>query len=146
MSAKFIIRSEGILAEAMAALCSLDIVADTYEVEIKPHRRDRSLEQNDFMWALHREAAKHTGHAAEELHAYCCARFLGTRQMKLADGRVVEVPYSTTNGPSGKKRLTVEEMTEFLDRINALYAELGVPMEKLIGDREKATQKAAAHQ
>lgn len=139
-TAKFILRDEGAMARAAAALFTLDINKDVYQVTIKPYRRDRSGEQNDFMWAMHRAASRHTGHSSDELHAWCCAKFLGTRMFTLQPGGAISVPYSTTNGPNGGK-LTVEEMSHFLEQVRALYTELGVSLDQVHGQEAATDQR-----
>jgi hypothetical protein len=127
---KFILRNEDVMARAMCALADLDIKDETYEVRIRPHRRDRSLEQNALLWALHGAASKYTGDSPADLHLVMCARFLGWREYKAA-GEWVRAPITTTHGPDGAK-LNVEEMAHFLTQVQAFYAELGVPLERVV--------------
>ena len=78
-----------------------------------------------------------SGHSVDELHYYCCARFLGVKAIMIND-EFLNVPYTTTCGPDGKK-LNVSEMLKFITEVGAFYAAQGVKLDKVYGGEEKET-------
>lgn len=126
---KFILKNEDIRQRAVSHL--LDLTFDPpFEVVIRPYKKDRSLEQNARMWALHRAAAEHTGEDDYVLHAIACRMLLGVREVA-RHARVWEIPNSTTEyfDPEIMKtrKLSVQEMSDFMERLERLYVEQGVP-------------------
>lgn len=130
---KFVLATDRVRFAAVEAILALDIKAGKYEVLLRRYTKDRSAAQNDRMWALHRAAAKETGHSAEEMHAFCCAKFLGWRTISPFGGLSgnLDIIITTTCGPDGKT-LTVEEMTHFTDQVEAFYATIGVWPEEVV--------------
>lgn len=138
---RFILRDEKIRQLALLALLELKIGDPLTEVVIRPYRKDRSLEQNAFMWRMHQAASQEIGHTVDELHYYCCARFLGVKAIMIND-KFLSVPYTTTCGPEGKK-LNVAEMNKFLIEVETFYVSQGVKLDKTYGGEE---EKTAAHE
>ncbi len=136
---KFILRDEKIRQLALLALLELKIGDPLAEVVIRPYRKDRSLEQNAFMWRMHQVASQEIGHSVDELHYYCCARFLGTKAIMIND-KFLSVPYTTTCGPEGKK-LNVAEMNKFLIEVETFYVAQGVRLDKVTGHGSEEQEK-----
>jgi len=90
-----------------------------WDVTIKPWRAKRSLQANKRLWALHKLAAEHTGHSVDEMHDFCCRKFLPAGLIKVG-GEEIEVA-----GRSSK--LNTKEFAEFMEQCEAFYiSELGV--------------------
>ena len=113
------------------ALLELKVGDPLTEVVIRTHVKNRSLEQLAYLWRMHQEASEHIGHTIDELHYYCCVRFLGSKAIMIED-QFIAVPITTTCGPEGKK-LTVSEMANFITQVEVFYAEQGVKLEKVYG-------------
>ena len=134
---RFILRSESVRQVALLALLEAPIDDPLVEVTMRPYRKDRSLEQNAYMWRLHQAASELIGHTVDELHYYCCTRFLGIKAVMI-DDKFISVPYTTTCGPDGKK-LTVPEMAKFITEVEAFYASQGVSVDTVYGREKEKT-------
>lgn len=88
------------------------------QVEIKPYKRNRSQSQNRLMWMWYHVIAEEIGCEIEDLHEQMKVRALGTER-KVILGQAIIKPKSTTG-------LSVEEMTRFLEAIEALALDLGI--------------------
>jgi hypothetical protein len=90
------------------------------QVEVGPVRQQRTLPQNQRLWALHALASKETGYAPEELHELMLCRHFGTREIDVSGHRMT-VPLKRS---STREK---QEFREFLDAVETFYAsELGV--------------------
>ena len=119
MSQTLIIRNEEIRAAACRVIAGLDL-EKPWRVKISPYKKNRSLEQNNYMWAMNTEIAKHTGHTPEEIHEHCKRQFLAPRQIKV-DGKITIYRTTTT--------LNTAEMSEYLERVQAwAQVDLGVAL------------------
>lgn len=112
----FVLKSPQVLANCIASLKEFM----GYSVEIKPYKKIRSTRQNKLYWSLLGIIAKDKGYDTEDLHLALKIRFLGTQEKTIA-GQVYTVPNSTT-------KLTTTQFTEYVDRVYALGAELGVKL------------------
>ena len=90
----------------------------TYHITIKKASEKRSIPQNDLMWMWLTCIERETGTPKDDVYMYYCKKFLiktiqiGERQERI---------YNTSS------KLTSEEMTEFLNKIQADAAtELGI--------------------
>ena len=90
----------------------------SYTITIKRASQKRSIPQNDLMWMWLTCIERETGTPKDDVYMYYCKRFLiktitiGERQERI---------YNTSS------KLTSEEMTEFLNKIQADAAsELGI--------------------
>lgn len=139
-AAKFVIRSEEIRQRALLTILELPTVDGDgpylpFEVVIRPHKRDRSLEQNARVWALHNAAAKHTGEDVDVLHHIACKSYLGVRviERKGVDNFVNswEIVNTTTNFYDPEtmttRKLNVAEMGDFMTKLERTYISMGVP-------------------
>jgi len=134
---RFILRSEDVRQVALLALLEVDPGDPLTEMILRPYHKNRSLEQNAYMWRMHAAASEHIGHSVDELHYYCCARFLGVKAIMIND-EFLNVPYTTTCGPDGKK-LNVSEMAKFITEVEVFYVSQGVKLDKVYGGEEKET-------
>lgn len=147
---KFVLRNRSHydrLCEEILALAANIGLEEPVEVVIRTHRKDRSLEQNDRLRALHRTAGTYLGEDPELLHILACRRFLGARTVE-HEGHVYSLPNTTTHfydADQGKyRKLNVKEMGELMMLVEKDYAEQGVPVDLVIGyGEEKETKKSA---
>lgn len=146
---RFILRSEGILADAIGAVMMVEPGQQPLmEVVLRPYHRDRSLEQNDRLWALHGAASDYTGEDIQSLHEACCRRFLGTYQRRNPlTGEALSMTNTTTrfwdSGAGKIRKLTIAEMTKFMNEVEHLYIEMGIPTAHIRGEeKEKAKESA----
>ena len=94
-------------------------------------RHKRSNEQNRLYWALMHEIAdklvlKTGKFSAEQWHLYLKQRFLGTDEVKLPNGKVIQVPISTADLP-------VDDMSNYYTRVEVWASEHGV----FLGDKDE---------
>ncbi|WP_442577838.1 hypothetical protein ACSBOB_20035 [Mesorhizobium sp. ASY16-5R] len=90
-------------------------------VEVKPHRRSRTVEQNRLYWMWVHVVADYTGYDEQELHLLLRERFLGYEPIEI-HGKTVHTLKSTTE-------LTVRQFTEYLNRLGRLayYLDIVLP-------------------
>ena len=89
-----------------------------YDITITRVKEPRSLDQNSLMWMWFGCIEHETGTPQNDVHDYFCAKYL---QKCVTLGRDTQSTHSRT------RDLSKEEMTEFLNRIQADAAtELGI--------------------
>ena len=85
-------------------------------IEVK-NNDARSKDQNRRLWGyLYKSIGDFTGYTSMEIHLLCGFMFL--KSDKLINGKNVEFIKSTTD-------LTVQEMTDYMQQIEAYFAQLG---------------------
>ena len=90
----------------------------TYTITIKKASQKRSIPQNDLMWMWLTCIERETGTPKDDVYMYYCKKFL-IKTITMGDKQ--ERIYNTSS------KLTSEEMTEFLNKIQADAAsELGI--------------------
>ena len=90
----------------------------TYHITIKKASTKRSIPQNDLMWMWLTCIERETGTPKDDVYMYYCKRYL-MKTIQIGDKQ--ERIYNTSS------KLTSEEMTEFLNKIQADAAtELGI--------------------
>lgn len=121
-----------------------------YGIEIREVKSKRSLQQNNYMWALIREIAEAMGES-DEMNVYCqalakanvkFAYILTEPKVKLDDLRmnfraVQLVNQIEVNGKEanqfkvfiGSSRFSSEEMSRLIDSLLAMASELGLEVE-----------------
>lgn len=115
----FILRDERILSRCIEFMGRLIAGPETYEVQIRPHKKKRSNPQNNLYWQWLGLLAKETGHTSEQLHEVFKRELLPRDYITLA-GVEKEVAKTTT-------KLSTAEFTDYLEQIAAFAAtELGV--------------------
>lgn len=80
-----------------------------WQVTVSEYRRNRSLEQNALYHKWVGMIAAETGHAHDEVHEHCKAKFLPPRFVEIS-GEVHEIRPTTT-------KLKVDEMSGYMDRV-----------------------------
>lgn len=90
-------------------------------VEIKPHKRSRSVAQNRLYWMWVHVLSDYLGYDEQELHLLFRERFLGYEPVEIR-GETVHTLKSTTE-------LTVRQFTDYLNRVARLayYLEVTLP-------------------
>lgn len=93
----------------------------TMSVEVKPHRRSRSVAQNRLYWMWLHVLSEHTGYDEQELHLYFREQFLGYEPIIIREERVFTLKSTT--------ELTVRQFTDYLNRIGrvAYFLEIALP-------------------
>lgn len=92
----------------------------TYTITVKKVQEKRSIAQNDLMWMWLKCIENETGTSKDEVYMYYCKKFL---MRTMAIGQKQERIYMTSS------KLTSEQMTEFLNKIQADAAsELGITL------------------
>ena len=90
----------------------------TYHITIKKASQKRSIPQNDLMWMWLACIERETGTPKDDVYMYYCKKFL---MKTISIGSRQERIYNTSS------KLSSEEMTEFLNKIQADAAdELGI--------------------
>jgi hypothetical protein len=93
-------------------------------------RNKRSSEQNRLYWTLLHEIAdklilKTGSFSAEQWHLYFKQRFLGSDEVRLPNGKVIQIPKSTADLP-------VDDMSKYYTQVEVWASEHGV----FLGDME----------
>ena len=92
----------------------------SYTITIKKAKEKRSIPQNDLMWMWFTCIERETGTPKDDVYMYYCKKFL-CKIIEIGNHR--EKIYNTSS------KLTMEEMTEFLNKIQADAAsELGITL------------------
>ena len=134
-AAKFVIRNEDVRQRALMTILELPTVdgdgpMHPFEVVIRPHKKDRTLEQNARVFALHNAAARHTGEDVDVLHHIACKTYLGVRVIE-RQGKQWEIINTTTNYYDPEtmttRKLNVAEMGDFMTKLERTYISMGVP-------------------
>ena len=88
-----------------------------FTLTIKKQAKDRSVSQNALMWMWFACIADTTGNTKEEVHDAYCYMFLS---------RPVTMGSRSGIIPMGTSGLNTEEMKEFLDKVQADEAQMGI--------------------
>lgn len=92
---------------------------------VSEKKKPRSLSQNDYYWAYLRIIEAETGDFAEDLHEFFKRKFLPPRFVNVM-GNEVKLPNSTT-------RLTTDEFSEYISKIERLTSIPSPNPEELYG-------------
>ena len=123
MAKRFVVRPENrldvlqiihqwLLAQAVESL--------PLEVVIRPYKRNRTVEQNDYYWAVLTHISQETGYTKDDLHDMMRYKFLGMQKKEVA-GVVIEYLPSTT-------KLKVGDMADYITQIDQWSAERGIAL------------------
>ena len=112
----YILRTPERVKETAAYLMGLPLYP-ALQVEIKPYRKNRSTSQNRLYWMWLNCLSDHTGHTPDELHQEMKVRFLGVEHIEVKGVHLI-LPKSTT-------KLTTQEFTDFLKKVESAGVELG---------------------
>jgi len=89
------------------------------ELKISKKRRTRSQNQNNWYWGVVLPViSRDTGHSVEELHEIYKRRFLQPKEVNYR-GKIIRLPGSTS-------RLSKADFFEFVERIRADAADIGI--------------------
>lgn len=108
----------------------LDRLADTKSwcVEIKRHRKQRSLNQNNALFGCaYPVLCEATGYDPDELHEAMCRKFFGTAD-RVVMGEVLPRPVRTTTRNEQGERDVIDTatMSKFYDMVQRVGAEIDV--------------------
>lgn len=94
----------------------------SYTIEIKKVSEKRTVSQNALMWMWFSCIERETGTSAQDVHDYYCKKFLC---------RVITIGERMEKVVGETKRMNTQQMTEFLNKIQADAAtELGITLPK----------------
>lgn len=120
MKDRIIIRGDQQRDFAVAKLMALRIDPTApVEVNIKPYKKNRSLDQNNLLWAWYTIIGSDLGYDKNEIHEEMMRKHLTPVCINTPSG-VVEV-YSTKN-------LTTKEMAEYLTAIETTAGKMGIAL------------------
>ena len=119
---RIILRGQAQKDHALKTLMDIEFNPEMLlELTIKPYKKNRSLEQNDFLWALNTAYADYTGYSKNEAHEVLMREFLEPRCFDGPNG-IIEV-YST-------KGLGVKEMNKYLETLLFYFGAEQIPYER----------------
>jgi len=101
-----------------AAIKAIQGLEGVYDIRIEKHKKDRTKAQNSLLWLWLGIISNDTGESPENLHEIFKLKFLGTEKIQSL-GYNIEIPKSTT-------RLTTQEFTDYLDKIEALAMSINI--------------------
>ena len=93
-----------------------------WAVQIKKHVKSRTVAQNNLMWMWLNIIAQETGNSEDDLHEIFKLKFLGSETVEVF-GYKLERTKST-------KVLSTAEMSNYLDKIDALMLSIGITLPK----------------
>ena len=91
-----------------------------WEVEIKPFKYSRSIQQNKRYWKLIEELGNFLGYDDQEMHELCKYKFLSYKQEMLGDEMIV-VPSTA--------KLTIKEFVEYSSKVEQFAFTLGFKLQ-----------------
>ena len=91
-----------------------------WEVEIKPFKFSRSIQQNKRYWKLIEELGNFLGYDDQEMHELCKYKFLSYKQEMLGDEMIV-VPSTA--------KLTIKEFVEYSSKVEQFAFTLGFKLQ-----------------
>ena len=93
---------------------------EKWEVEIKPFKFSRSIQQNKRYWKLIEELGNFLGYDDQEMHELCKYKFLSYKQEMLGDEMIV-VPSTA--------KLTIKEFVEYSSKVEQFAFTLGFKLQ-----------------
>lgn len=118
MKEAFVLSSEYARKSCLAKIVN---APDDYLVEIGP--RNRTVEQNNKLWAILTEISEATGFTTNQWHEQFKKNFLPNQYIDLPDGSIIESRKSTT-------KLNKNEFSDFIEKIYVYCAEQGLVISK----------------
>jgi len=120
MNKRWILRNDTIRSLCVSWLGSIELQPDNHllEVVVKPYKKNRSLEQNDMFHAWCGSIADKTGHTKMEIKDIILEQVFGAEDYLNLQGQT----RSKLKQTSG---MTVQEMSELIERATQLGIELG---------------------
>jgi hypothetical protein len=83
-------------------------------VEIREHKKTRTLEQNSYLWVVYKYIADFTGYTTEEVHSAMKYRFLPRTEVVIGE--------TSASVPKSTKSLKTKEFNEFIERVVSFAA------------------------
>ena len=123
MAKRFVVRPENrldVLQIIHQWLLAQVVESLPLEVVIKPYKRNRTVEQNDYYWTVLTHISQETGYTKDDLHDMMRYKFLGMQKKEVA-GVVIEYLPSTT-------KLKVGDMADYITQIDQWSAERGIAL------------------
>jgi len=87
-----------------------------WDVNIKPFKHTRSLDQNERYWKMITEIGNHIGYEKDEMHELMAYKFL-SEEKKIGNDDIVKIKSTSS--------LTTKEMSEYQDRIESWAIDYG---------------------
>lgn len=100
-----------------------------WAVEITPYVRERTNEQNKWLWGCaYKLLSDSTGYEVADIAEYLCGQFFGWKEKLVPGKRFVQVPRrTTTTDETGRRKvLTTAEFSEYKEFVQRFGAEHGV--------------------
>lgn len=94
--------------------------ANVWDITIRKHRLTRSKQQNSLYWMWLKIIGDHVGSPKEDIHREFAIRLLGPETFEV-DGKQYSGAKSTT-------KLSIEEFSEYLEKILATAMSLGLTL------------------
>ena len=116
---KKLITSEGDVEQIKKHIGELDL-NKSWEIEIKPFKFSRSIQQNKRYWKLIEELGNFLGYDDQEMHELCKYKFLSYKHDMLGDEMIV-VPSTA--------KLTIKEFVEYTSKIEQFAFTLGFKLQ-----------------
>lgn len=119
---RFILRNEFVRDNLLAFIKKLPF---DMEIIVKPWVEQRTLVQNNRLWALHTLAGNFVGCSAEDMHEDMLCKFYGYNEVRMPSGDVKRIPLKRSSQRNKK------EFAKFMEQVEAFYiSELGVWLDK----------------
>ena len=117
---KIILRGQAQKDHALKSLMNIEFNPDKLmELTIKPHKKNRSLEQNALYWKWMMICADELGYTKEGMHQTFMRELLAPIIIDTPSGDVME--YST-------RKLNVKEMSSYMEQVSFTAVAYGVKL------------------
>jgi len=117
---RIILRGQAQKDHALKSLMNIEFNPDKLmELTIKPHKKNRSLEQNALYWKWMMICADELGYTKEGMHQTFMRELLAPIIIDTPSGDVME--YST-------RKLNVKEMSSYMEQVSFTAGEYGVKL------------------
>ena len=118
MSEIIIIKSEADRQRAIDFIRDLPI-DKPHKMEVKLHRKKRTLNQNSLYWKWMTILGDETGHSAEEMHIICLQKF--------APVKLIEA-FGTVSAMRSSSAMNTAEMSDYMTQIMAMGVEFDIQL------------------
>jgi len=117
---RIILRGQAQKDHALKSLMNIEFNQDKLmELTIKPHKKNRSLEQNALYWKWMMICADELGYTKDGMHQTFMRELLAPIIIDTPSGDVME--YST-------RKLNVKEMSSYMEQVSFTAGEYGVKL------------------
>lgn len=116
----YVLRDERIRENCITALRAVDTSKKIWEVVVRRHHQNRSLQQNALYWIWVGVMAEFTGYTKADMHRVFKFQFLEVEELvNPFTGEVLRSEPSTA-------QLSVEDMTTYMNSVQVLVSDFGV--------------------